>query len=125
MLFTDERIYFGGRLSKSVPTKYGMRREMERRVFNAIYEDEELYARKVRASHNLNPHTKYELEIFDELPEGWRVEMYQHGRQGLRSGDRCQGKYLWCENGNPYLDRYPGDSTRNPEYRQALVRRVA
>lgn len=119
-----EQMHLGcTRMSRTVLTSLGLKREAEHKAFEAIYADEDLYARHIRAMHNLNPNTTYEFEIFDELPEGWRVELCDYGRHGLRSGDHCKGKYLWCENGSPYLNRYPGDTARNPEYKQALVRR--
>lgn len=105
-------------------TALGRKRDTSFQAFDRIYGDDELYARRIRASNNLAGFG-YSFEIFDELPEGWHVGIYFHDcRSGLRSHreDRWS-KYLWCETDVPmFRNAYPGDSRRNPEYRQALVR---
>lgn len=107
-------------------TVYAQKREVERKAFNLIYESDELYARKIRANTNLkNP--GYGFEIFDELPEGWRLGIHEHGcyRRGLRSLND-HSKYEWCENGPMYLGTDSlGCYRKNPNYRQSLVRRQA
>ena len=124
MLHCGDRIFLGcTRMSKSVLTKEGLKREVRSKAFNAIYEDDELYARHIRANHNLNPNKRYEFVIFDTLPEGWSVEMTYGGRHGLRGKYDNESEYMWCEFGRPYRNAYPGDTARNPEYKQALVRR--
>lgn len=104
------------------------RYEKERRAHFAlpdpVYNDDELYARFIRCQANTQHPSYYQLEIFDELPDGWRLGI-DDGRfgWGLRGSWDRDSKYLWCENGPMYLNRYPGDSARNPNYKQALVRR--
>ena len=92
---------------------------------DCVYDDDELYARHIRfgANAGMNP-SRYPFEIFDELPDGWRRGI-DDGRfgWGLRGNWDHDSKYLWCENGPMYLNRWPGDSARNPDYRQGLVRR--
>ena len=124
MIVECDRIFLGcTRMSKSVPTKRGLQREVERKAFNAVYANDELYARHIRANCNLDPNKGYEFTIFDTLPEGWSVEMTYGGRHGLRGKYDNESESMWCEFGRPYRNAYPGDTARNPEYKQALVRR--
>ena len=90
---------------------------------DAIYDDDELYARHIRFDANTS-NRNHPFEIFDELPEGWRLGV-DDGRfgWGLRGNWDRDSKYLWCESGPMYRNAYPGDSRVNPNYRQALVKR--
>lgn len=118
MIIEHDQIFLGcTRLSKTVPTKYGLMREVECKAFNAVYEDDELYARYHRS--------RYGTPIFDELPEGWHLGLNEYGgRRGLRGRWDRESAYEWCETDIPcYRNAYPGDWHRNAEYRQALVRR--
>lgn len=98
-------------------TEYGRRRWAEREHFDVLYADDELYARHLRQYTG--------AQIFDELPEGWHVGIYFHGgRRGLRGPNDFESAYEWCETDVPmYRNAYPGDTTRNSDYRQGLVRR--
>ena len=104
-------------------TKAGLKWCRESDAFDVVYHDDELYARHIRFRAN-DGDSRYPFEIFDELPDGWRLGV-DSGRfgWGLRGNWDRDSKYLWCENGPMYLNRYPGDSARNPNYRQALVLR--
>ena len=119
-----DRFFLGGtRLSKSVPTNAGLRAEVRSAAFNAVYDDDELYARHLRAQNNLGERF-YGFEIFDELPEGWTTCLQNHGHRGLRGKYDNESKYVWCETNVPmYVGEYPSNYHINPEYRQSLVRR--
>lgn len=88
----------------------------EQAAFEVVYADDELYARHIRRA--------YKVEIFDELPDGWRLGI-DDGRYGwgLRGNWDRNSEYLWCENMPMYRNAYPGDWHRNKGYKQALVRR--
>lgn len=100
-------------------TESGYKRYFVRfKAWDAIYDDDELYARKIR--HDTG------AQIFDELPEGWHRGFREYGgRRGLRGPRDTESAYEWCETDIPaYGNAFPGDWRRNKEYRQALVRRA-
>ena len=134
--FIDNDTIFLGptRMAKTVRTANGLKRDVQSKAFNAIYEDDELYARHLMSTNNramvnsLNPdeviiESTHEFRIFDELPEGWTTCLREFGYMGLRGRWDTDSKYVWCENMPPYRNAYPGDTTRNAGYRQCLVRR--
>lgn len=137
IIIESDRIFLGcTRMAKSVPTKYGLRREVERKAFDAIYEDDELYARHLMSTNNraavdsltrseVLRESSHRFEIFDELPEGWTTCLSEIGYRGLRGKWDTESKYVWCENMPMYRNKYPGDWKVNPGYRQCLVRRAS
>ena len=112
---SGSRIYVGGPTGNCVLTAYGLKRETERKAFEEIYNNDELYARFFRA--------RYGVPILDELPEGWYTELAEYGRRGLRGSRDHESRYVWAENMPPYRVDTCGFEHKNKDHHLALVPR--
>lgn len=118
---SGSHIYVGGPTGNCVLTAYGLRLEIERKAFEEIYNNDELYARHIRANENLRRPNSF--AIYDELPEGWTIDMAEYGRRGLRGRWDTESKYVWAENMPPFRLTKSGYWEANEGYRQSLVLR--